>query len=108
MNELFSSKVATYTQRRKRAFGNTLICILFPVLVLSMFGMQSLPNISEHFSVRVSFVMFWLFAELALIYAVFKIENTAIYFQNLFQLNLILANSWYLHSALNTYVQSIA
>ncbi|MFV1922236.1 MAG: hypothetical protein ACMZ63_06510 [Methylotenera sp.] len=107
MNELFSTEQASYSLRKRRALGNAIICLLFPVIVLATLGFQSLPNISEYAFVRFAYVVFWLFVELSLVYAVFKIESGAIYFQNLFQLNLILANLWYFLSALNIYAQTI-
>ena len=107
MNELFSKKVATYSLRKRRAIGNSIICFLFPVLVLATLGEQSLPNISAHLFVRIALVVFWLIAQLSLIYSVFKIESTPIYFQNIFQLNIMLANFWYFYASLNVYVQTV-
>ena len=107
MTELFSKKVATYSLRKNRAIGNAIICLVFPVIVLATLGEQSLPNISEYLSVRIALVVFWLLAQLSLIYAVFKIDSTPIYFQNLFQLNIMLANFWYFYASLNVYVQTI-
>ncbi len=107
MNELFSSKSAGLSLRKRRAIGNVIICLLFPVLVLSILGLQSLPNISEYVFARILFVVLWVLAELLLIYAVLKTESSSVYFQNLFQLNLTLANLWYFIAALNIYAQTI-
>jgi len=107
MNELFSSEPADLSLRKRRAVGNVIICLLFPVLVLSTIGLQSLPNISEYLFARIFLVIFWVLAELLLIHAVFKAGSTSVSFQNLFQLNLTLANLWYFIAALNIYAQTI-
>jgi len=104
-NELFSSEIASYSVRKKRAIGNVVICIIFPALLLILFGHQSLPLISDSLGFSIVLLVAWLLTELVLIYGIYKIEGSPLYLHNAFQVNLVIANGWYLIAALQTYAQ---